>query len=138
MLLDQSLRLKADARLRFAGQITGVEGYVESAAIGLLAGRFAAAERLGTPLSLPPPTTALGALLNHITGGHLASGGEGNSRSFQPMNVNFGLFPPPAAPPPRVKSERGSKTLARKHALATRALADLERWLAGGASIAAE
>jgi methylenetetrahydrofolate--tRNA-(uracil-5-)-methyltransferase len=138
VLLDQSLRLKADARLRFAGQITGVEGYVESAAIGLLAGRFAAAERLGTPLSLPPPTTALGALLNHITGGHLASGGEGTSRSFQPMNVNFGLFPPLAAPPPRVKSERGSKTLARKHALATRALADLERWLAGGASIAAE
>ena len=138
VLLDQSLRLKADARLRFAGQITGVEGYVESAAIGLLAGRFAAAERLGTPLSLPPPTTALGALLNHITGGHLASGSEGNSRSFQPMNVNFGLFPPLAAPPPRVKSERGSKTLARKHALATRALADLERWLAGGASIAAE
>ena len=111
---------------------------MESAAIGLLAGRFAAAERLGTPVSLPPPTTALGALLNHITGGHLASGGEGTSRSFQPMNVNFGLFPPLAAPPPRVKSERGSKTLARKHALATRALADLERWLAGGASIAAE
>jgi methylenetetrahydrofolate--tRNA-(uracil-5-)-methyltransferase len=138
VLLDKSLRLKADTRLRFAGQITGVEGYVESAAIGLLAGRFAAAERLGTPLSLPPPTTALGALLNHITGGHLASGGEGTSRSFQPMNVNFGLFPPLAAPPPRVKSERGSKTLARKHALATRALADLERWLAGGASIAAE
>jgi methylenetetrahydrofolate--tRNA-(uracil-5-)-methyltransferase len=138
VLLDRSLRLKADPRLRFAGQITGVEGYVESAAIGLLAGRFAAAERLGAPLSPPPPTTALGALLNHITGGHLASGGEGTSRSFQPMNVNFGLFPPLAAPPPRVKSERGSKTLARKHALATRALADLERWLAGTASIAAE
>jgi methylenetetrahydrofolate--tRNA-(uracil-5-)-methyltransferase len=138
VLLDQSLRLKADARLRFAGQITGVEGYVESAATGLLAGRFAAAERLGTPLSLPPPTTALGALLNHITGGHLVSGGEGTSRSFQPMNVNFGLFPPLATPPQRVKSERGSKTLARKHALATRALADLERWLAGGTSIAAE
>ena len=138
VLLDRSLRLKADARLRFAGQITGVEGYVESAAIGLLAGRFAAAERLGTPLSLPPPTTALGALLNHITGGHLASGGEGTSRSFQPMNVNFGLFPPLATQPQRAKSERGSKTLVRKHALATRALADLERWLAGGASIAAE
>ena len=138
VLLDRSLRLKADPRLRFAGQITGVEGYVESAAIGLIAGRFAAAERLGAPVSLPPPTTALGALLNHITGGHLASGGDGASRSFQPMNVNFGLFPPLAAPPPRVKSERGSKTLARKHALATRALADLERWLAGGASIAAE
>jgi methylenetetrahydrofolate--tRNA-(uracil-5-)-methyltransferase len=128
-LLDGELRLKARPSLRFAGQITGVEGYVESAAIGLLAGRFAAAERLGTPLSLPPPTTALGALLNHITGGHLASGGEGTLRSFQPMNVNFGLFPPLASPPPRVKAERGSKTLARKHALATRALADLDRWL---------
>jgi methylenetetrahydrofolate--tRNA-(uracil-5-)-methyltransferase len=138
VLLDQSLRLKADPRLRFAGQITGVEGYVESAAIGLLAGRFAAAERLGQAISLPPPTTAHGALLNHITGGHLASEGEGTSRSFQPMNVNFGLFPPLAAPPPRAKSERGSKTLARKHALATRALADLERWLSGAASIAAE
>jgi methylenetetrahydrofolate--tRNA-(uracil-5-)-methyltransferase len=138
VLLDQSLQLKANARLRFAGQITGVEGYVESAAMGLLAGRFAAAERIGTPLSPPPRTTALGALLNHITGGHLASGGEGTSRSFQPMNVNFGLFPPLAAPPPRIKAERGSRTLARKHALATRALADLERWLAGGASIAAE
>ena len=138
VLLDRSLRLKADARLRFAGQITGVEGYVESAAIGLLAGRFAAAERLGASVSLPPPTTALGALLNHITGGHLVSGGDGASRSFQPMNVNFGLFPPLSAPPPKVKAERGSKTLARKHALATRALADLERWLAGGASIAAE
>jgi methylenetetrahydrofolate--tRNA-(uracil-5-)-methyltransferase len=77
-------------------------------------------------------------MLNHITGGHLSSGGDGGSRSFQPMNVNFGLFPPLAAPPPRVKSERGSKTLARKHALATRALTDLERWLAGTASIAAE
>jgi methylenetetrahydrofolate--tRNA-(uracil-5-)-methyltransferase len=138
VLLDRSLRLKADARLRFAGQITGVEGYVESAAIGLLACRFAAAERLATPVSLPPPTTALGALLNHITGGHLASGGDGASRSFQPMNVNFGLFPPLSAPPPKVKAERGSKTLARKHALATRALADLERWLASGSSIAAE
>jgi methylenetetrahydrofolate--tRNA-(uracil-5-)-methyltransferase len=138
VLLDQSLRLKAEARLRFAGQITGVEGYVESAAIGLLAGRFAAAERLGAPVSLPPPTTALGALLNHITGGHLADEGDGASRSFQPMNVNFGLFPPLAARPQRARSERGCKTLARKHALATRALADLQRWLAGGASIAAE
>ena len=74
-------------RLRFAGQITGVEGYVESAAIGLLAGRFAAAERRGESLAPPPPTTALGALLEHITGG-------ADARSFQPMNVNFGLFPP--------------------------------------------
>jgi methylenetetrahydrofolate--tRNA-(uracil-5-)-methyltransferase len=138
VLLDGSLRLKADPRLRFAGQITGVEGYVESAGIGLLAGRFAAVERLGAAFTLPPPTTALGALLNHITGGHLSSAGEGASRSFQPMNVNFGLFPPLAAPPQRAKGERGSKTLARKHALATRALDDLEQWLMGGASIAAE
>ncbi len=93
-LLDASLRLRADPRLRFAGQITGVEGYVESAAIGLIAGRFAAAERLGLALSPPPPTTALGALLNHITGGHLSADGEAGGRSFQPMNINFGLLPP--------------------------------------------
>jgi methylenetetrahydrofolate--tRNA-(uracil-5-)-methyltransferase len=86
-LLDGFMRLKADPRLRFAGQITGVEGYVESAAMGLLAGRLAAAERLGAPLIAPPTTTAIGALLNHITGGAEAT-------SFQPMNVNFGLFPP--------------------------------------------
>jgi methylenetetrahydrofolate--tRNA-(uracil-5-)-methyltransferase len=139
VLLDESLRLKADPRLRFAGQITGVEGYVESASIGLLAGSFAAAERLGKLALPPPPTTALGALLNHITGGHLSSGGAGASRSFQPMNVNFGLFPPlPAPEAKRAKGERGSKTLARKHALALRSLADLDRWLAPGASIAAE
>jgi methylenetetrahydrofolate--tRNA-(uracil-5-)-methyltransferase len=134
VLLDSELCLKADPRLRFAGQITGVEGYVESAGIGLLAGRFAAAERMGKP-ALPPATTALGALLNHITGGHLS---DGAMRSFQPMNVNFGLFPPlPPGEPNRVKSERGSKTLARKHALAARALADLDRWLAGAAYVAA-
>ncbi len=86
-LLDDRMRLKAAPRLRFAGQITGVEGYVESAAMGLLAGRLAAAERLGRPLAPPPPTTATGALLAHITGGAEAS-------VFQPMNVNFGLFPP--------------------------------------------
>ena len=139
VLLDGSLRLKADPRLRFAGQITGVEGYVESAAIGLLAGRFAAAERHGETMSAPPPTTALGALLNHITGGHLSVGGDGTSRSFQPMNVNFGLFPPPPTPEAKpAKGERGSKTLARKHAMAVRALADLDRWLKRGISIAAE
>ena len=80
-------------RLRFAGQITGCEGYVESAAIGLLAGRFAAAERLGEPIVAPPPTTAHGALLGHITGGHVETIDAG-PRSFQPMNINFGLFPP--------------------------------------------
>ena len=92
-LLDETLRLKAMPRLRFAGQITGCEGYVESAAIGLLAGRFAANDRFGEIQSLPPPTTAHGALLRHITGGHIAAANSGE-RSFQPMNVNFGLFPP--------------------------------------------
>src|SRR5262245_16935112 len=92
-LLDPVLRLNAMPRLRFAGQITGCEGYVESAAIGLLAGRFAAAERKGQPVSAPPPTTAHGALLGHITGGHVETIDAG-PKSFQPMNVNFGLFPP--------------------------------------------
>src|SRR5882672_3610723 len=90
-LLDTTLRLNAAPRLRFAGQITGCEGYVESAAIGLLAGRFAAAERLGENILLPPATTAHGALLGHITGGHMEAR-DGGPRSFQPMNVNFGLF----------------------------------------------
>jgi methylenetetrahydrofolate--tRNA-(uracil-5-)-methyltransferase len=134
-LLDATLCLKADRRLRFAGQITGVEGYVESAAIGLLAGRFAAAAARGERITPPPTTTALGALLNHITGGHLSSGDEA-SRSFQPMNVNFGLFPPLPAPPRRQAG--GSKTLARKQALANRALADLDRWLNGVPAVAAE
>ena len=104
-MLDARLRLKADPRLRFAGQITGCEGYVESAAIGLLAGRLAAAERLGLPLDPPPPTTALGALVNHITGGHIAVIDAGRS-SFQPMNVNFGLFPPLTSAP---KAEDGKR-----------------------------
>ncbi len=138
-LLDESLRLKADPRLRFAGQITGVEGYVESAAIGLIAGRFAAAERLGRALAPPPPTTAFGALLNHITGGHLSADDEGAVRSFQPMNVNFGLFPPIESPAaPREKGPRQTKGFARKRALSFRALADIERWLAHPASVAAE
>jgi methylenetetrahydrofolate--tRNA-(uracil-5-)-methyltransferase len=138
-LLDGSLRLKADSRLRFAGQITGVEGYVESAAIGLLAGRFAAAERQGFSVSPPPPTTALGALLAHITGGHLSAEGDGAARSFQPMNVNFGLFPPISVPrQPRGKGPRSGKSFERKRAMAARALADLEHWLAGPASLAAE
>jgi methylenetetrahydrofolate--tRNA-(uracil-5-)-methyltransferase len=136
-LLDASLRLKPDPRLRFAGQITGVEGYVESAAIGLIAGRFAAAEQLGRRLAPPPATTALGALLHHITGGHLSE--EGSVRSFQPMNVNFGLFPPIlASSAPRGKGPRASKGFERKRALATRALADLDLWLGGSASVAAE
>ena len=86
-LLDAELRLRSRGSIRFAGQITGCEGYVESAAIGLLAGRFAAAELLGRALAPPPPETALGALLGHITGAAVAE-------TYQPMNVNFGLFPP--------------------------------------------
>ena len=130
-LLDHQLRLKSMPRIRFAGQITGVEGYVESAAMGLLAGRFAAAERLGHDIPVPPPTTALGALVTHITGGHL----EGKA-SFQPMNVNFGLFPP--ADPDEVitkdpetgKRLRGKdKGRAKKRAQAARALRDVEAWL---------
>lgn len=127
-LLDATLRLTAAPRLRFAGQITGCEGYVESAAIGLLAGRFAAAEWLGEAPRLPPPTTAHGALLNHITGGHIETIDAG-ARSFQPMNVNFGLFPPLAAGTPR-----GT----RKAAICTRALADLESWAASALQHAAE
>jgi methylenetetrahydrofolate--tRNA-(uracil-5-)-methyltransferase len=132
-LLDETLRLKANPRWRFAGQITGCEGYVESAAIGLLAARFVAAERRGEAIAAPPPTTAHGALLAHITGGHIETIDAGPS-SFQPMNVNFGLFPPIAAPvaPEGRKFGRGSaKNLARKGALSERALADLERWISG-------
>jgi methylenetetrahydrofolate--tRNA-(uracil-5-)-methyltransferase len=138
VLLDARLRLKADPRLRFAGQITGVEGYVESAAIGLIAGRFAAAERLDRSLPPPPATTALGALLHYITGGHLSDSATG-ARSFQPMNVNYGLFPPMSpSPQPRAKGQHGAKAMARKEALSTRALADLDRWLAEPSPVAAE
>jgi methylenetetrahydrofolate--tRNA-(uracil-5-)-methyltransferase len=127
-LLDGELRLKSAPRLRFAGQVTGVEGYVESASMGLLAGRFAAAERLGRTALAPPPTTALGALVAHVTGGHIA-GGKG---SFQPMNVNFGLFPEIDAP---THDEHGKKLKgvdrgkAKKRAMAERALRDLDAWL---------
>jgi methylenetetrahydrofolate--tRNA-(uracil-5-)-methyltransferase len=117
-LLDAGLRLRALPRLRFAGQITGVEGYVESAAIGLLAGRFAVAERLGSAPSPPPATTTLGALLQHITSG-------ADHRSFQPMNINFGLLPP--LPEGAIsRHNRGE----RKPMMARRALADLNQWLA--------
>jgi methylenetetrahydrofolate--tRNA-(uracil-5-)-methyltransferase len=131
-LLDRRLRLKAAPRLRFAGQITGCEGYVESAAVGLIAGRLASAERLGQELSPPPATTAIGALINHITGGHIESIDAG-PRSFQPMNVNFGLFPPIREP--RVdetgKSLRGTEWgLGRKRALSARAEKDLAGWIA--------
>ena len=130
-LLDATLQLKSRPGLRFAGQITGCEGYVESAAIGLLAGRFAAAERLGRRLAPPPGTTAFGALLNHITGGHILSDDEPGKPSFQPMNVNFGLFPPVETPKPEGKRLRGKeKTVAKKKATTARALADCRAWLA--------
>ncbi len=125
-LLDRQLRLKSHPALRFAGQITGVEGYVESAAIGLLAGRFAAAQALGRDLPEPPETTALGALLNHITVGHLDGG------AFQPMNVNYGLLPPMEAPK---ADEEGRKIpvkergRAKKRLMSVRALKDLNSWL---------
>src|SRR5262249_18835278 len=140
-LLDATLRLNAMPRLRFAGQITGCEGYVESAAVGLLAGRFAATERLGEALSSPPATTAHGALLNHITGGHVETIDAG-PRSYQPMNINFGLFPPTGLTLPTGAAGqrlRGpAKALAKKQALTRRALADLERWIGGAPPLAAE
>ena len=129
-LLDAQLRLLAQPRLRFAGQVTGVEGYVESAAIGLIAGRLAAAERLGQTLATPPATTALGALIGHITGGHL----EGGKGSFQPMNINYGLLPPVEAAKRDGEGRRlGAKDKSRlkKRAVGERALADLERWRTG-------
>jgi methylenetetrahydrofolate--tRNA-(uracil-5-)-methyltransferase len=113
-LLDPTLRLKSAPHIRFAGQITGCEGYVESAAIGLLAGRFAAAELKGEAPAVPPLATALGALLGHITGG-------ADAQSYQPMNVNFGLFPP---------IEGRAKKADRKRLYTGRAKAALEEWLA--------
>ena len=144
VLLDTSLRLKSRPDIRFAGQITGCEGYVESAAMGLLAGRFAAAEALGEPLPTPPVTSAFGALLNHITGGHLVSDDEPGKRSFQPMNINFGLFPP--LPDGAVKKPEGfegrwrgkDKSVAKKKAMAQRALNDFTAWLGEQAREAAE
>lgn len=130
-VLDRDLRLKADPRLRFAGQITGVEGYVESAAIGLLAGRMAAADLRGETIARPPETTALGALLGHITGGHLAAEGEPGGRSFQPMNVNFGLLPPVSISKPEGHAGRwksSEKAIARKRAATSRALQDIMAW----------
>ncbi len=137
-LLDETLRLKTQPRLRFAGQITGCEGYVESAAIGLLTGRFAAAERLGLAPQRPPVTTAFGALLSHITGGHIVAETEAErealrgARSFQPMNVNFGLFPDMDAPTTDADGKRikgKDRGFAKKRAMSARALVDLGHWL---------
>jgi len=119
-LLDETLRMKAQPRLRFAGQITGCEGYVESAAVGIMAGRFAASERLGQIIEAPPATTAMGALLNHITGG-------AHAETFQPMNINFGLFPPMDEPP--IKGRKKERKKDRKKGISSRALADLDGWL---------
>lgn len=144
VLLEKDLTLKSRPGLRFAGQITGCEGYVESAAIGLLAGRFASAEQLGQSAELPPITTAFGALLNHITIGHLSADDEPGKRSFQPMNVNFGLFPPlPAGaiqkPEGHIGRFRGpEKAKAKKRAFTSRAIADTKQWLGLGMAQAAE
>jgi len=139
-LLDEQLRLRAQPRLRFAGQMTGCEGYVESASIGLIAGLYAAADARGQRLAPPPQTTALGALLGHITGGHIETIDAG-ARSFQPMNINFGLFPPLASPPTKkpdgTRLRGNEKTVAKKQALSARALADLDRWIADHLHIAA-
>jgi methylenetetrahydrofolate--tRNA-(uracil-5-)-methyltransferase len=117
-LLDGQMRLRSRPNIRFAGQITGVEGYVESAAMGLLAGRLAAAELLGTELGTPPATTATGALITHISGG-------AEAKTFQPMNVNFGLFPPVEG---LKGGRRGRKD--RYKAYTDRAKADWLHWLA--------
>ena len=139
-LLDSQLRLRAQPRLRFAGQMTGCEGYVESASIGLIAGLYAAADAHATRLAPPPSTSALGSLLGHITGGHIETIDAG-PRSFQPMNVNFGLFPPLATAPTRnadgSRLRGNEKTVAKKQAMSTRALADLDRWIADNLHIAA-
>ena len=111
------MRLKSKPNLRFAGQITGVEGYVESAAMGLLAGRMAAGEILGRPVETPAPTTAMGALITHITGG-------ADAKTFQPMNVNFGLFPPVDG---LKGGRRGRKD--RYKAYTDRAKTDWQNWL---------
>ena len=112
-LLDRQLRLKTAPHIRFAGQVTGCEGYVESAAVGLMAGLMTAAEATGRDWTAPPRTTALGALLSHITG-------DAEAESYQPMNINFGLFPPP---PAEVKKKQ------RKEAYTARAKQDMAEWL---------
>jgi methylenetetrahydrofolate--tRNA-(uracil-5-)-methyltransferase len=118
-LLDGTLRLNNKTNIRFAGQITGCEGYVESASVGLMVGRFAASERLNQDITIPPETTAMGSLINHITGG-------ANAETFQPMNINFGLMPTMD-----VRNERGKrvKGIERKKAMAKRALDDMGAWL---------
>jgi methylenetetrahydrofolate--tRNA-(uracil-5-)-methyltransferase len=129
-VLGPDLKLKADPRIRFAGQVTGVEGYVESAAIGLITGRLAAAEARGETMATPPITTALGALVAHITGGHIEGEAYSGARSFQPMNVNFGLFPEVSIVKPEGAGRwRGNdKVVAKRKAITSRALEDLKAW----------
>ncbi|WDR05767.1 methylenetetrahydrofolate--tRNA-(uracil(54)-C(5))-methyltransferase (FADH(2)-oxidizing) TrmFO [Devosia rhodophyticola] len=129
-VLGRNLRLKADPRIRFAGQVTGVEGYVESAAIGLMAGRMAAGDFHGKPLDAPGPTTAMGALINHITGGHIEAEGYSGARSFQPMNVNFGLFPAVTITKPEgvTRWKSVERTKAKRKAITSRALTDIMEW----------
>ena len=129
MVLDRQLRLRGAEHIRFAGQVTGCEGYVESAAVGLMAGMMAAAEHAGESWRAPPRTTALGALLSHITG-------DAEAETFQPMNINFGLLPP-LEPGMLSGVRRKDRKRERKKAMALRALADLESWR-GPASQAAE
>ena len=126
LLLDGLMRFKSDPRVRFAGQITGVEGYVESAAMGMLAGRFAAHELKEAVFTPPPPETAFGALLSHITGG-------ADAATFQPMNVNFGLFPP--LDETLRRGRKGKRERAR--AYTRRALLAFDRWLGGASAISA-
>ena len=124
-LLDKQMRLKALPRLRFAGQVTGVEGYVESASMGLLTGRLAAAQALGRDLTPPPPETAMGALVEHITGGHM----EGSK--FQPMNINYGLLPPLEAPKVDEDGKRihpKERGRAKKRLQSLRAIEALKAW----------
>ncbi len=124
-LLDKQMRLKALPRLRFAGQVTGVEGYVESASMGLLTGRLAAAQALGRDLAPPPPETAMGALVEHITGGHM----EGSK--FQPMNINYGLLPPLEAPKVDEDGKRihpKERGRAKKRLQSIRAIEALKAW----------
>ena len=129
-LLNNQLQLKSRPDIRFAGQIMGVEGYVESAALGLITGRMAAAQAAGNKYPAPPLTTAMGSLVEHVTGGYMT----GPKAKFQPMNVNFGLFPPMEEeivyPKVNGKRLRGKdKTRYRKSLLAKRALVDIENWI---------